>query len=62
MEHPKYADKNIVALVHKRMVMHPHTTTNVMVADVFKATPFCIFECTVELLSMSLPPNRWDFV
>jgi len=36
MEHPKYGDLSWVALVHKRLVMHPHTTTNVMVADVFK--------------------------
>merc|ERR1711865_212745 len=51
MEHPSYADKNIVALVHKRLVMHPDTTTNVMVADVFKVG-LCV-KCQTDVVHNS---------
>merc|ERR1712166_1031275 len=51
MEHPKYGDLSWVALVHKRLVMHPHTTTNVMVADVFKVG-LCV-ECQTDVVHNS---------
>jgi len=51
MEHPKYADKRWVALVHKRLVMHPHTTTNVMVADVFKVG-LCV-KCQTDVVTQA---------
>jgi len=51
MEHPSYADKSWVALVYKRLVMHPHTTTNVMVADVFKVG-LCV-KCQTDVVHNS---------